>query len=151
MLTRRTNGMDPINALRGEVEHLFDEFLHGAPGRSRFGWPMSPAFPALNIWEDEHNVRVEAELSGLKLEDLDISVVGNELTIKGERKARQPEDVVYHRRERGTGAFSRVLRLPVDIDANRVEASLKNGVLTITLPKAEAAKPRKIQIKATEK
>jgi HSP20 family protein len=80
------------------------------------------------------------------MEELEVYVQGGELTIKGERKSAGSEGAVYHRQERGLGAFARVLRLPMEVKAEAVKAALKNGVLTITLPKAEAAKPRKIEV-----
>jgi HSP20 family protein len=100
----------------------------------------------VNIWQNENDVFAEAEVPGVKGEDLDISVVGNELTIKGNRQPAGDENTAYHRRERGAGAFARVIRLPVDVEADKVQASLRHGVLTLTLPKAEAAKPRKINV-----
>jgi HSP20 family protein len=73
--------------------------------------------------------------------------MGDELTIKGHRKPMAGEKLTYHRQERGTGEFTRLLTLPVEIDADTVEAVLQDGVLTITLPKEEAAKPRQIEVK----
>jgi HSP20 family protein len=150
MFVRRINGRHPLNQLRDEMDRVFENFSEGFPGRS-FGWRAAPTYPALNIWEDEHSLYAEAELPGLKMEDLELLVVGNELTVKGQRKDEQPEGTTYHRRERGVGSFSRVVRLPIDIDADKVEATLKDGVLLITLPKAEKAKPRKVQVKALTK
>lgn len=143
---RTSNGYNPVSTLRGEVDRLFADFF--GPGATA---PSSAAraFPALNIWEREGELFVEAELPGLKNDDLDISVVGQQLIIKGRRADFEPEEgVAFHRRERGVGDFMRSIDLPVDVDANRVEAKLTDGVLLITLPKAEAAKPRKIQVKA---
>jgi len=73
--------------------------------------------------------------------------VGNELTIKGRRQPAQGEDLAYHRRERGTGEFTRTVTLPAEVDATKVEARLENGVVTVTMPKAATAKPRKITVK----
>jgi HSP20 family protein len=129
------------------VNRLFSDFF--GP-ENRWGIGRTRAFPALNVWEDGDNLYVEAELPGVKSESLDVTVVGDELTIKGERSAISEDGVTYHRRERGTGSFTRVVRLPVDVDANQVDASLANGVLLIKLPKSEAAKPRKVQVKAAK-
>lgn len=126
----------------------FGEFVNqGLPGLANrvFG---NRAFPAINVWDEGEELVAEAELPGLKGEDLDVSVVGSELTVKGERKSTAEDGTSYHRRERGTGSFTRVLRLPVEVDANRVQAALRDGVLTIRMPKAEAAKPRKINVQA---
>jgi HSP20 family protein len=105
-------------------------------------------FPAVNVWEDENNLFVEAEVPGLKAEDLDVTVVGDELTIKGERTEDGPAEGAFHRRERGVGSFTRIVRLTSEVDADRVQASLAEGVLLLTLPKAETAKPRKIKVKS---
>ncbi|HEX4128430.1 MAG TPA: Hsp20/alpha crystallin family protein [Pirellulales bacterium] len=142
MMSRlRGNGFAPLGQLRGEVDRLFEDFFGqgGNVGQVR-------GFPPVNVWEGEHELFAEAELPGLKNEDLEISVVGNELSIKGRRVDSAQEGTTYHRRERGAGEFVRVLRLPVEIDAERVQANLRDGVLTLTLPKAEKAKPRKINV-----
>jgi HSP20 family protein len=142
---RSSNGYNPVSTLRGEVDRLFADFFGptaAVPGTT------TRAFPAVNVWQREADVFVEAELPGLKSDDLEISVVGQQLVIKGRRADFEPQEgVAFHRRERGVGEFARSIDLPVDVDANRVEAKLTDGVLLITLPKAEAAKPRKIQVK----
>ena len=148
MVFRRANGANPISQLRDEMDRLVGDFF--GPVASSVPARLASAargFPPLNVWEDGDNLFAEAEVPGLKNEEIDISVVGNVLTIRGGRGEEPQEGVVYHRQERGVGQFNRVLRLPVDVDANRVEASLKDGVLTIKLPKAESAKPKKIQVK----
>jgi len=145
------NRGDPISQLRDEMGRLFEDFTTNWPAALRFGGLRGGTFPALNLWEDENRVFAEAELPGLKLGDLDINVLGNELTIRGERQDAHRETAMSHRRERGLGSFTRVVRLPVEIDAEQVEATLKNGVLTIAMPKAERAKPRKIEVKAATK
>jgi HSP20 family protein len=150
MITRFRNG-GPLAAFFRDfgLQDLGLDLLGDSP------WPWGEgsrgAFPALNVWEDGDNFMVEAELPGLGLGDVEVLVVGNELTIKGERKIEKKEGVSYHRQERGTGSFSRLLRLPVMIDAGKVEASFKDGVLTVRLPKAEAAKPRRIEVKSLAK
>lgn len=147
-MTRFNLGVSPINRLRGDFDRFFEGLMPALPGAPvRFG--AVPAFPALNVWEEKEDVFVEAEIPGLAIEDLQIHVKGDELSIAGERKARVKEGVGVHRQERGVGAFRRVIRLPVEIDAEKVDAQLKYGVLTLRLPKAEAAKPRKIEIKCT--
>jgi HSP20 family protein len=141
MLTGRLNLWAPYNDLRREIDRLFDTFS-GESGGFR---PRT--FPPVNLWEEGDNLYLEAELPGVAQDDLDISAVGNELTLHGRRNPRQGENVAYHRQERGFGEFSRVLTLPVDVDADKIQASLKDGVLTLTLPKAEAAKARKIKVR----
>lgn len=142
------SGLPSVDRLRGELDRLVDGFVGTVGEWPGMGWVGGPRFPALNAWEDENNLYVESELPGLKMEDIEVLVCGHELTIKGERKEQRTDDSVFHRRERGTGPFSRVLRLPAEIDGTKVEASLNAGVLTVKLPKAEAARPRKIQVKA---
>lgn len=109
---------------------------------------LSPEYPALNVWEDEEKFYAEAELPGFKSEDVEISVMGGTLTLKGERKPDAPAGGAWHRRERVFRAFTRIVELGRDVDADRVEASFKNGVLTVTLPKAAAAKPRRIEVRS---
>jgi len=152
MFTRTGNGAHPISRLREEMDNLFDNFLGEGWNPLSAAWsPLSGlvrGYPPLNVWEDDQNLYAEAELPGLSMEGLEVFVVGNELTVKGERKGCQKESETYHRCERGVGSFQRTIPLPMPINADQVEASLHDGVLTITMPKAEAAKPRKIEVKA---
>ena len=137
------NTRHPLYQLRGEMDRLLAGFL----GPMADG--LVPAFrnhPAANVWEQGDALLVEMELPGIKNDQVDISVAGGELSVKVDRPEVEQENVTYHRRERPVGSFTRVLRLPVEVDANRVEAELRDGVLLITLPKAESAKPRKINV-----
>jgi HSP20 family protein len=139
--------MSPTTAfedLRREMDRLFEPYLGGL-GRSLL--PRSRVYPAINVWDDGPRLMAEAEVPGVEPGDVDVHVMGDELTIKGHRKAREGEKLTYHRQERGTGEFTRVLTLPVEIDADTVEAVLQDGVLTITLPKEESAKPRQVEVK----
>jgi HSP20 family protein len=125
------------------MNRLFDRWNEDS-GRV-FSWTH---FPAVNVWEDGETLVVEAELPGLKLEDLEIFVTGNnQLTLKGERKVDAPEKGLRHRQERGFGKFVRTLTLPFAVDANNVDARFENGVLQIKLAKHESAKARKIVVK----
>jgi HSP20 family protein len=133
-----------LNQLQGEVNRLFDRWGDG--GHS-FGGPLD--FPLLNLWEEDDAFHLEAELPGLALEDLEIFVTGhNQITLKGQRKAPTVEKGVQHRQERSFGQFTRTLTLPMDIDDTKVDARLENGVLRLRLPKSEAARPQRIQIKS---
>ena len=108
------------------------------------------AYPPLNLWEDDNNLYVEAELPELELTDLEILVNGdNQLSIKGERKQPERENGTWHLRERGYGRFSRMGELPQYVDSDKVTAEFKQGVLTITLPKRKQAKARRVKVKAT--
>ena len=141
-LYRRPTAWQEMERIRSEMNRLFDSNQRGR-------YRPAPGYPALNVWTSEEGLVVTAELAGVDVDDIDISVVNETLTLSG---ARQPdgvgEDVKYHRRERGHGKFTRALQLPYPVDSEKVEASFKNGVLHITLPRAEADKPRKIEIKA---
>jgi HSP20 family protein len=106
-------------------------------------------FPPLNLYDDGESLVVRAEVPGFDPTDLEINATVNALSIKGERKRDETsEKASFHRRERGHGQFSRSINLPEEIDPAKVRASCKLGVLEILLPKAEEAKPRKIQIDA---
>jgi HSP20 family protein len=139
------NGGHPMGQLRDQVDRLFADFFGGGAGDTG-RLAAGRGFPALNVWEQGENLYVEAEVPGLRVDDVDISVVGGELVIKGKRMDLEEQDAVYHRRERGVGEFHRSLRLPIEVNVNNIQAKLTDGVLFITLPKAEAAKPRKIQV-----
>jgi HSP20 family protein len=138
--------MYPFQQLRDEMDRLLTGFYGQAPDWTPPG--LVRGQPAVNVWETEDAVMVESEVPGLKNEQLDISVVGDELVLKIERPAEPEEGVTYHRRERPIGSFTRIVDLPTQVDPNRVQAQLRDGVLTISLPKAEAAKPRKINVMA---
>jgi HSP20 family protein len=126
------------------MNRVFDNY---GTGRSRWPFSRPASFPAMNVWDAGETVCVEAEIPGVAKDDLEIFAVGNELTLKGRRKAMEGQ-LTYHRQERGTGEFTRVLTLPFDVNADRVEAVLNHGVLTVRLPKADTAKPKKITVKA---
>jgi HSP20 family protein len=140
----RWKPIDEVDRLRQEVDNLFGSFLSGTESS------FSRVYPALNLSEKDNTLYVRAELPGVKPEDLDISVVEGRLLIGGERKIDVEEQKAsYHRREREAGFFRRTIGLPVKVDTSKVAASMKNGVLTITLPKSEEAKPKKITVKTS--
>jgi HSP20 family protein len=133
-----------FNRLHQEVNQLFNLFSQGADPFS------SRVYPAINLTEEGNNLYVRAELPGLNPESLDISVIEGKLMIRGERKIEEEDQrTSYHRREREAGFFRRTIALPIKVDSRKVSASMKNGVLTITLPKSEEAIPRKITVKTT--
>lgn len=141
--------MQPLGTVWNQLHHFQDEmnrlFDRWSNGRSFGG---AAAFPPLNIWEEDEELVVEAELPGLDLADLSIYVTGgNQLTLKGERKPAAAKGV-WHRQERTFGSFSRSLTLPFAVDPDKVEARLENGVLHLRLTKHESARPRKIAVKA---
>jgi HSP20 family protein len=125
-----------------------DRLLGGFMGNvGDLPWPVTGrGRPAVNAWETDDALKVELELPGVQSDQIELSVVGDELSIKVDRPDAEPQGATYHRRERGVGTFARVVRLPLEVDPDRVEAELRYGVLTITLPKAESARPRKIEV-----
>jgi HSP20 family protein len=136
-------------SLREAMDRLFEESFVHPFGR----WPLleGEARPlALDLSETEEDLVVEASLPGFDSKDVDISIVGNTLTIKGEKKQEneKEEKGKYHLRERRYGAFQRTITLPTDVDADAAEAIFENGELKLTLPKVEAARPKRIELKA---
>lgn len=107
-----------------------------------------PVWPRVNLYDRGEAFEVQAEVPGLREEDLDISATGESLTIKGERKVATPEGYTVHRSERGAHRFARTVAMPAKIDASEVSAALKDGILTVTLPKRPESKPRSITVKA---
>ncbi len=121
--------------------------LMGDIGRKFYDEPHAGVFPLLNVAATQDHYIVRAELPGIKKEELDITVSGNNLTLSGERKIMAENNGArYHRREREAGKFSRAVSLQGPLDAEHVTASLKHGILKVVIPKAEEAKPRKISI-----
>ena len=129
-----------MNRFRDELDRVF--------GVDAASWVKPSPFPPVNIWEDENALYLEAELPGLTMEDLEIYLhEGNELSIKGRRPEREHEAGSWLHKERANGEFSRTFKLAVDIDVAKIAAELNAGVLTVTLPKSESIKPKKIEIK----
>ena len=139
----RRNTWREMENLRREMNRLFDDM----PARvTRYS---APRYPAMNVWTNENGAVLTAELPGCDAAALDITVVDNTLTVSGQRAPEHTDqDVTYHRRERSCGSFSRTFQLPFPVEAGKVEATFENGVLNITLPRAEADKPKKIEIAA---
>ena len=136
MALHRFGPRHPLRELRDEMDRLVSGFVGALPEG-----PWSPARGQPGV-----NLKVEMELPGVRNDQIELSVVGNELTLSFQRQDDAPEGATYHRRERPVGTFTRVLRLPTDVNPDAVEAQLRDGVLTVTLPKAETAKPKKIKI-----
>jgi HSP20 family protein len=128
--------------LQREMNRLFDEYY---PNRIR----RAPTYPAMNIWSSDEGLCITAEVPGVGNEDIDISVVGDTLTLTGTRKPDEiDENTRFHRQERGYGSFARSIQLPFLVNVNKVDATFHNGVLSIILPRAEEDKPRKIAVKS---
>lgn len=133
-----------MDLLRGRMNRLFTDFDRSWGMESGWG---GDSWPRVNIYDTGEALEVLAEVPGLGKDELSVKIQGNYLEISGSRKSDRPEGYAVHRMERGANSFSRSFTLPVDVNAEKVEASLKNGILTLRLPKAEAAKPRQITIK----
>jgi len=141
----RRSPFEELDRMRRQMDRVLSSYSDDMPGSGIAG-----VFPLANLSEDKDAYYVRAELPGIKANDLDISITGKTLSISGERSITAHGDKVkYHRREREAGSFSRVITLPGQADANKVEAQCSNGVLTIVLPKAESAKPKQIAVKAS--
>jgi HSP20 family protein len=140
---------DPFGEVRGlhrHMEHLFDDFFRGP---RIVAWEPAELGFALDVYEKDDAVVVKGALPGVRPEEVDISVTGDILTIKGETKSEEEtKDGSYHRRELRYGAFARSIALPTRVDHDKAEATFENGILTISLPKAEEVKPKSIKIAA---
>jgi len=136
--------LEQLSRLRDEMDRLFTGSLSELPRSGQF---FNQWAPSLDLYEDKDNVFVKAEVPGMKKEDIDVSLHDNALTISGERKFEQKQDdAENYRSERFFGRFSRSVTLPMAVDGNKVTASYKDGILTITLPKSETAKPKQIEV-----
>ena len=130
--------------LREAMDRLFDDAF-----TRPFGLDHALRMPAVDLYQTDNEVVVKASLPGLKADDVQISVTGDVLTIKGEYKEKEDKkEKAYHLREQRYGAFERTLSLPTEVKSDQATADFENGILTITLPKAEAVKPKTITVKA---
>ncbi|MFL5494570.1 MAG: Hsp20/alpha crystallin family protein [Gemmatimonadales bacterium] len=138
--------LDPFSNLR-RLNSALDEAFGSWPAQENF--PASSWFPACDVFEDKDSVKLLAELPGVRPEDVKLSVENNLLTIRGE-KQRQSGDLSgkVHSVERSYGRFERSFALPSTIDPDRISASFEHGILTVTIPKAERARPREIPVSA---
>ena len=132
--------------IRDEVNRLFDNFFTGLPERRR-GLLEGEWAPSVDIAETDNEVVVTAELPGVKQDDVDITIADDVLTLKGEKKEeKEVKEKNYHRIERSYGSFQRSVSLPAGVQADKAKATYKDGVLHITVPKTEEAKPKQIKI-----
>ena len=129
-----------LERMRRQMDRLYEDVM--TPHRQ----PQAGVFPLINLTEDKDRYYVRAELPGVNGNDLDIQVTGKNLSISGERKISAEENAKYHRREREAGTFSRIIGLPGEVNTDKVEAKMENGILTIAVPKAEIAKPKQITV-----
>lgn len=144
---RQDAALDQFNRLRDEIDRVFESTFGGLPATTGFfeGWT-----PAIDLFEDHEKFTVQAELPGMKKEDIQINLHGNTLNLSGERKSEdQQRQGENYRSERYFGRFQRSITLPQPVDAGRVDASYKDGLLCIRLPKTEEAKRKQIEVKAS--
>ncbi len=148
-LLRWREPMDPftdVGSLRSAIDQAFGDFM----GRARVTPFYAGVYPAFNITESKDTLYLRAELPGIDSKKIDISATSDSITIRGERTCSPvANEVNYHQREREYGSFRRIINLPVYINTEKIAASYKDGVLTVVLPKAEAAKPKQIEIKTS--
>jgi HSP20 family protein len=136
-----------VSRLRSEMDRLWDDYF--GSGRRALRPMEEDWMPAVDVSETGDKITIKAEVPGMEAKDIEIAMVGDTLTIKGEKKLeREEKEENYHTVERSYGSFTRALKLPATVEADKVEASYKNGVLTVVLPKKEEVKPRAIEIKA---
>ena len=136
-----------VSRLRSEMDRLWDDYF--GPGRRALRPMEEDWMPAVDVSETGDKITIKAEVPGMEAKDIEIAMVGDTLTIKGEKKLeREEKEENYHTVERSYGSFTRAMKLPATVDADKVEASYKNGVLTVVLPKKEEVKPKAIEIKA---
>lgn len=146
---------DPFTMLRKRFDDIFDDWMTG-PAALPAAFTSGQGFaPSIDVSETDNELKICADLPGLEDKDVEVKLAGNQLTIRGEKKAEHEEKNggekgrYFHRVERSYGSFQRSISLPFDVDPEKVDASFKNGVLTVTLPKpAEVQQAeRKIEIK----
>jgi len=134
-----------LSSFRNEMDRLWNRFSGETPFARTFNEMWSPS---VDISETKDDFVIKAELPGLEAKDVNVSISGDILTIKGEKKAEEEEkDEHYHRVERYSGSFQRVFQLPSGVKADKIEANFDKGVLKVTLPKVEEAQKKEIEVK----
>ena len=138
--------------VQDRMNRIFEEAFRGAPRGTEEEWALGGAWaPAVDIYEHEGNLVLKAELPGIDSKDVDVQVENNVLTLRGERKFEtEVKREQYHRVERAYGTFSRSFTLPNVVDTGKIKAEFKDGVLRVTLPQREEAKPKQISIAVTK-
>jgi len=147
MFTRMTDidrMFGAMDLLRSKMDRIFGDF--DGPFDYGSGLIFNTNSPRTNLYENGDNFEIRTEVPGIQKDDLSVRIQGNYLEISGSRTSEAPDGYKVHRAERGTNTFSRSFTLPDDVDAEKVEAKLKDGILSLTLPKSEAARPKQITI-----
>jgi HSP20 family protein len=135
---------DELESMQNDLNRTFSDRGYDSPlRRSR------PTYPLLNVWSSANGIVIDAELPGVDPKDVDVSVLGDELTLRGKVNVQEPrKGETYHRRERPAGEFVRTLQLPFRANAGAVKANYRNGVLRLTVPRSEEEKPKKVAVEA---
>ena len=140
----------PFGQLQREMNRVFDSVFgqyFGPAGRIRSGY----VYPSVNVRETDEAYLVACEVPGQEMDDLEVYVTGNQLTLSGSRQGTIPEEgVTLHRRERDTGRFSRAITLPGPVDSAKTQATLADGVLTVRLARTEETRPRRVQVQVAD-
>lgn len=138
-LARNISPFDELRRLQREMDSLLNGYTKEYSD-----------YPAVNIWSNDNEVILQAEVPGLNANDINLTVSGDGVSIEGERQTEEEEteNLGFHRRERGSGKFIRSFRLPYEVDSEKVEAKYENGILNVFMPKSEQAKPKKISVSA---
>jgi HSP20 family protein len=145
MTTRRPE--NELATMQGRVNRLFNEMLGPWPYGPEGGAINSAWLPPVDVFEDKEGIKLTAELPGVKAEDVKISLENQTLTLRGEKKQIAEETVEkVHRYERSYGSFERTFTLPSTVVCEKIQATFEDGILTVTLPKVEKAKPREIPV-----
>ena len=143
----KSSPFNELNRIRNEIYRIFEDPFGFSPAASDLfeGWT-----PPLDIYEDKDKITVRAELPGMKKEDIDVSVVGDMLTISGERREeKEKQQGETYRSERYLGRFQRSITLPTEVDPNKIQATYKDGLLAIMLNKSEQARRKRVEIQAS--
>lgn len=136
-----TAAPDTLAEMRRDMASLMERLTGVAGDGSAAG-----VFPPMNVWEDAEHYYVRALIPGVEADQLNVSMVNQTISVSGTRESPNEKDASYHRKERAEGAFSRSMTLPAAFDGARVAAKYVDGILTLTLPKPEAAKPRRVNV-----
>ncbi len=138
---------DPFSLMHRDMDNLFDDFFKGFDLEPFFGPDVSAYSPKIDVKEGDKEIKVLAELPGMDEKDINVTLNKDSLTLKGEkREEKEDNDKGYHRLERSYGSFCRTIPLPVEIEKEKVSASYKKGILTITIPKSKKAIEEKKKI-----
>lgn len=149
-VTTARRPLDAVTSLR-RLNSVLDEAFSTWPFQSEENGALTSAWiPACDVFEDKNAVKIVAEVPGVRPEDVKLSIENNLLTIRGEKKQQAEENSErVHRYERSYGTFERTFSLPTTVDPERIDASYTHGILTVTIPKAERARPREIPVKVS--